>query len=327
MKIIVQKFGGTSVRDENGRKHALHHIKKSLDAGYKVVTVVSAMGRKGEPYATDTLLSLVNQEESHISNREQDLLLSCGELISAIVFSNMLNENGIKAAALNGAQAGFITNDDFTNAKIIEMNCDRIHEELADVDVIVVTGFQGQTKKGDTTTLGRGGSDTSASALGVALHAEYIDIFTDVEGVMTADPRIVKDARHLQTVTYNEICNMAYQGAKVVHPRAVEIAMHAKVPLRVRSTYSDSEGTKQLGYEPIVTEHCAKVSIVGAGMAGIPGVTAKIVTALAEKGIQILQSADSHTTIWVLVKETDLVEAVNALHSAFELSKEKQLEQ
>ncbi|MGQ0439346.1 amino acid kinase family protein, partial [Bacillus sp. B-TM1] len=118
MKIIVQKFGGTSVRDENGRKHALHHIKKSLDAGYKVVTVVSAMGRKGEPYATDTLLSLVNQEESHISNREQDLLLSCGELISAIVFSNMLNENGIKAAALNGAQAGFITNDDFTNAKI-----------------------------------------------------------------------------------------------------------------------------------------------------------------------------------------------------------------
>ncbi|MGG1702144.1 aspartate kinase [Bacillus paranthracis] len=378
MKIIVQKFGGTSVRDENGRKHALHHIKKSLDAGYKVVTVVSAMGRKGEPYATDTLLSLVNQEESHISNREQDLLLSCGELISAI--------------------------------EIIEMNCDRIHEELENVDVIVVTGFQGQTKKGDTTTLGRGGSDTSASALGVALHAEYIDIFTDVEGVMTADPRIVKDARHLQTVTYNEICNMAYQGAKVVHPRAVEIAMHAKVPLRVRSTYSDSEGTlisasdgatkgrdveerpvtgiahvlnvtqikvlaketaydlqqhvfkemanegisvdlinisptgvaytvsdnvsnravellQNLGYEPIVTEHCAKVSIVGAGMAGYPGVTAKIVTALAEKGIQILQSADSHTTIWVLVKETDLVEAVNALHSAFELSKEKQLEQ
>ncbi|MEH7456924.1 aspartate kinase [Bacillus pseudomycoides] len=410
MKIIVQKFGGTSVRDENGRKHALHHIKKSLDAGYKVVTVVSAMGRKGEPYATDTLLNLVNQEKSSISKREQDLLLSCGELISAIVFSNMLNENGVKAAALNGAQAGFVTNADFTNAKIIEMNCDRIHEELQNTDVVVVTGFQGQTKEGDTTTLGRGGSDTSASALGVALHAEYIDIFTDVEGVMTADPRIVKDARHLQNVTYNEICNMAYQGAKVVHPRAVEIAMHAKVPLRVRSTYSDNEGTliaaydgatkgrdveerpvtgiahvsnvtqikvvakegsydlqqrvfkemasegisvdlinisptgvaytvndhvsglavdvlRKLGYEPIVTEHCAKVSIVGAGMAGIPGVTAKIVTALAEKGVTILQSADSHTTIWVLVKEVDLVEAVNALHSAFELSKEKQLEQ
>ncbi|HDX9577730.1 aspartate kinase [Bacillus cytotoxicus] len=406
MKIIVQKFGGTSVRDENGRKHALHHIKKSLKEGYKIVVVVSAMGRKGEPYATDTLLGLVNEKQSCISKREQDLLLSCGELISAIVFSNMLNENEIKAAAFNGAQAGFITNDDFTNAKIIEMNCERIRKELEEVDVIVVTGFQGQTKEGDTTTLGRGGSDTSASALGVALHAEYIDIFTDVEGVMTADPRIVKDARHLENVTYNEICNMAYQGAKVVHPRAIEIAMHAKVPLRVRSTYSDSEGTliaaydgardvqerpvtgiahsssvtqikvlakdgaydlqtkvfkemakekisvdlinisptgvaytvsddvadravevlHKLGYDPIVTEHCAKVSIVGAGIAGVPGVTAKIVTALAENGVQILQSADSHTTIWVLVKEEKLVDAVNALHRAFELSKEKQLE-
>ncbi|WP_242219457.1 aspartate kinase [Bacillus cereus group sp. BfR-BA-01380] len=403
MKIIVQKFGGTSVRDENGREHALHHIKKSLKEGYKIVVVVSAMGRKGEPYATDTLLSLVNEKQSFISKREQDLLLSCGELISAIVFSNMLNENEIKAAAFNGAQAGFITNDDFTNAKIIEMNCDRILKELEEVDVIVVTGFQGQTIEGDTTTLGRGGSDTSASALGVALHAEYVDIFTDVEGVMTADPRIVKDARHLENVTYNEICNMAYQGAKVVHPRAVEIAMHAKVPLRVRSTYSDSEGTliaaydgardvqerpvtgiahsssvtqikvlakdgaydlqtevfkemanekisvdlinisptgvaytvsddvtgravevlHNLGYDPIVTEHCAKVSIVGAGIAGVPGVTAKIVTALAEKGVQILQSADSHTTIWVLVKEEELVDAVNALHCSFELSKEK----
>ncbi|MGF9965499.1 aspartate kinase [Bacillus rhizoplanae] len=409
MKIIVQKFGGTSVRDENGRKHALHHIQKSLKEGYKAVVVVSAMGRKGEPYATDTLLSLVNEKQSFISKREQDLLLSCGELISAIVFSNMLNENDVKAAAFNGAQAGFITNDDFSNAKIIEMDCQRILKELEEFDVIVVTGFQGQTNEGDTTTLGRGGSDTSASALGVALHAEYIDIFTDVEGVMTADPRIVKDARHLENVTYNEICNMAYQGAKVVHPRAVEIAMHAKVPLRVRSTYSDSEGTliaaydgatkgrdvqerpvtgiahvsnvtqikvlakdgaydlqtevfkemanekisvdlinisptgvaytvsddvadravevlHKLGYNPIVTEHCAKVSIVGAGIAGVPGVTAKIVTALAENGVQILQSADSHTTIWVLVKEEKLVDAVNALHRAFELSKEKQLE-
>ena len=406
MKIIVQKFGGTSVRDENGRKHALHHIKRSLKEGYKIVVVVSAMGRKGEPYATDTLLGLVNEKQSFISKREQDLLLSCGELISAIVFSNMLNENEIKSAAFNGAQAGFITNDDFTNAKIIEMDCERIRKELEEVDVIVVTGFQGQTKEGDTTTLGRGGSDTSASALGVALHAEYIDIFTDVEGVMTADPRIVKDARHLENVTYNESCNMAYQGAKVVHPRAIEIAMHAKVPLRVRSTYSDSEGTliaaydgardvqerpvtgiahsssvtqikvlakdgaydlqtevfkemakekisvdlinisptgvaytvsddvadravevlHKLGYNPLVTEHCAKVSIVGAGIAGVPGVTAKIVTALAENGVQILQSADSHTTIWVLVKEEKLVDAVNALHRAFELSKEKQLE-
>jgi aspartate kinase len=367
------------------------------------------MGRKGEPYATDTLLSLVKDKNSRISKREQDLLLSCGEIISAVVFSNMLNENGINASAFTGAQAGFVTNDDFTNAKIIEMKCDRLLKTLREFDVVVVTGFQGQTKTGDPTTLGRGGSDTSASALGVALQVEYIDIFTDVEGVMTADPRIVQDARPLDVVTYNEICNMAYQGAKVIHPRAVEIAMHAKVPIRVRSTYSDGVGTlvtayggavkgrdvqehlvtgiahvpnvtqikvlakdgpydlhaqvfkemanegisvdfinisptgvaytvsddladravtvlRAIGYEPLVARRCAKVSIVGAGITGVPGVTSKIVTALSEKGIQILQSADSYTTIWVLVKESDLVEAVNALHGAFQLAEAKQVE-
>lgn len=409
MKIIVQKFGGTSVRDENGRKHAFKHIARALEEGYKVVVVVSAMGRKGEPYATDTLLSLVKDKNSRISKREQDLLLSCGEVISAVVFSNMLNENGIDAAAFTGAQAGFVTNDDFTNAKIIEMKCDRLLKTLRESDVVVVAGFQGQTKNGDPTTLGRGGSDTSASALGVALQAEYIDIFTDVEGVMTADPRIVQDARPLDVVTYNEICNMAYQGAKVIHPRAVEIAMHAKVPIRVRSTYSESVGTlvtayggavkgrdvqehlvtgiahvsnvtqikvlakdgpydlhaqvfkemanegisvdfinisptgvaytvsddladravtvlRAIGYEPLVARQCAKVSIVGAGITGVPGVTSKIVTALSEKGIQILQSADSYTTIWVLVKESDLVEAVNALHGAFQLAEAKHVE-
>ncbi|MEW4208257.1 aspartate kinase [Priestia megaterium] len=408
MKIIVQKFGGTSVRNEEGRERAIYHLNNALSEGYKVVVVVSAMGRKGEPYATDTLLSLVDGNKASLNKRELDMLMACGELISSVVFTNLLNENGIKATALNGAQAGFVTNDDFTNAKILEMKCDRLLKELEEYDVVVVTGFQGATTEGDTTTLGRGGSDTSASALGAALMADYIDIFTDVEGVMTADPRIVEDARPLSVVTYNEICNMAYQGAKVVHPRAVEIAMQAKVPMRVRSTYADSTGTlvtsqgeaqqrgsdvqerlvtgiahvsnvtqikvfskeghydtqaevfkamaqekisvdfinispkgvvytvtdeatekaidvlHALGYEPAVIRNCAKVSTVGAGIAGVPGVTSKIVTALSGEGIQILQSADSHTTIWVLVKEEDLKKAVNALHGAFDLSKAPQ---
>ncbi|ADF40955.1 MULTISPECIES: aspartate kinase [Priestia] len=408
MKIIVQKFGGTSVRNEEGRARAIYHLNNALSEGYKVVVVVSAMGRKGEPYATDTLLSLVDGNKASLNKRELDMLMACGELISSVVFTNLLNENGIKATALNGAQAGFVTNDDFTNAKILEMKCDRLLKELEEYDVVVVTGFQGATTEGDTTTLGRGGSDTSASALGAALMADYIDIFTDVEGVMTADPRIVEDARPLSVVTYNEICNMAYQGAKVVHPRAVEIAMQAKVPMRVRSTYADSTGTlvtsqgeaqqrgsdvqerlvtgiahvsnvtqikvfskeghydtqaevfkamaqekisvdfinispkgvvytvtdeatdkaidvlHALGYEPAVIRNCAKVSTVGAGIAGVPGVTSKIVTALSGEGIQILQSADSHTTIWVLVKEEDLKKAVNALHGAFDLSKAPQ---
>ncbi|RLQ95691.1 aspartate kinase [Falsibacillus albus] len=405
MKMIVQKFGGTSVRDPESRNQAKKQIEKSIAEGYKVVVVVSAMGRKGEPYATDTLLSLVGGQGTAISKREQDVLLSCGETISSVVFTNLLIQSGISAVSLTGAQAGFITNNDHTNAKIIEMKCDRIIRELKYNDVVVVAGFQGAAKNGDITTIGRGGSDTSAAALGAALNAEWIDIFTDVEGIMTADPRIAEKARPLEVVTYNEVCNMAYQGAKVIHPRAVEIAMQAKVPIRIRSTYSDGMGTlvtsmnkqnrgsdirerlvtgiahvggvaqikvfakkdqynlqsevfsamarenisvdfinisptgvvytvsqavlpraysvlKDLGYDPKVEEGCAKVSVVGAGITGVPGVTSKIVTALSDEGIRILQSADSHTTIWVLVKEDDLVKAVNALHDAFQLQKD-----
>lgn len=405
MNIIVQKYGGTSVRDENSRAHARKHIKKALADGYKVVVVVSAMGRKGDPYATDTLLSLVEGRNSKISKRETDLLLSCGEVISSVVFSNMLIENGITATALTGTQAGFRTNNDHTNAKIIDMKCDRLLKELEEQDVIVVAGFQGSAKNGDVTTIGRGGSDTSAAALGAALNAEWIDIFTDVEGIMTADPRIAENARPLSVVTYTEVCNMAYQGAKVIHPRAVEIAMQAKIPIRIRSTYSDSPGTlvttlnknsrgtdikerpvtgiahlsnitqikvlakkdqynlqsevfkamasqgisvdfiniypngvnytvteemtdkaisilNSLGHDPLVERECAKVSVVGAGMQGVPGVASRIVTALSEQGIRILQSADSHTTIWVLVKQMDLTKAVNALHDAFHLEKD-----
>jgi aspartate kinase len=405
MKIIVQKFGGTSVKDAHGREMALNHIKEAMAEGYKVVVVVSAMGRNGDPYATDTLLSLLYGGIESISNREQDMLLSCGEMISSIVFSSMLNENNIKATALNGSQAGFVTNDEHTNAKILEMKCERLLETFETHDVVVVAGFQGASStNGDITTIGRGGSDTSAAALGAALDAEFVDIFTDVEGVMTADPRIVENAKPLSIVTYTEIVNLAYQGAKVIHPRAVEIAMQAEVPIRVRSTYSQSSGTlvtsnhsrkrgsdvherlitgiahvsnvtqikvtakegqydvqtevfkamakdgisvdffnitpkgviytvtdkvtdraikilESLGYEPIINRHCAKVSTVGAGIMGVPGVTARIVTALSDKGIQILQSADSHTTIWVLVKEEDMIKSVNALHEAFDLSK------
>jgi len=402
MNIIVQKFGGTSVRDEESRAHARKHIEKAVNDGYKVVVVVSAMGRKGEPYATDTLLSLVNGSQNLITKREQDLLLSVGETISSVVFANMLLQHNIKATAYTGAQAGFRTNNDHTNAKIIEMKCDRLLKEFENVDVVVVAGFQGVTLNGDITTIGRGGSDTSAAAIGAALQAEWVDIFTDVEGIMTADPRIAENARALSVVTYNEVCNMAYQGAKVIHPRAVEIAMAAKVPIRIRSTYSDGLGTlvtslhrqtkgsdindrlvtgiahmsnisqirvnakkdqydfqteifkamanesisvdfinispngvvytvndemtdlaiaalAKIDYEAKVVRNCAKVSVVGAGIAGVPGVTAKIVNALSEKGITILQAADSHTTIWVLVKEDQLSLAVNALHDAFEL--------
>ncbi|WP_226034893.1 aspartate kinase [Aquibacillus saliphilus] len=403
MKILIQKFGGTSVSDKESRQSAIEHITDAIGEGYKVVVVVSAIGRHPDPYATDSLLGLIDFPNTNVSKREQDLLLSCGETISSVVFSNELKANNISSIAMTGAQAGFLTNDDFTSAKIKEMHVDRVVEELRRCDVVVVAGFQGQTDSGEITTIGRGGSDTSAASLGAALDAEYIDIFTDVEGIMTADPRVVQSARMLNVVTYTEICNLAYQGAKVIHPRAVEIAMQAKVPIRVRSTASKDKGTlvttsrdsvkgkdipdrlvtgiahmseitqikvntdtepyqlhsqvfkvmaeagisvdfinisptgvvytipeiftdkaidllKELGYHPEITKNCAKVSLVGAGMTGVPGVTAKIVQALTGAGIQILQSADSHTTIWVLIYHDDLVTAVNALHETFELN-------
>ncbi|MBC1476721.1 aspartate kinase [Listeria welshimeri] len=398
MKIIVQKFGGTSVQNEKIRLMAFNHIKHALKDGYKVVVVVSAIGRYGDPYATDTLLELIGAKNTKLSPREQDTLLSVGETISASVFTNMLKEADIKAEAFSGGQAGIITSNHHLNAKITEVDTSRLKTALKTLDVAVVAGFQGKAKNGDITTLGRGGSDTSAAALGVSLQADYIDIFTDVDGMMTADPRIVEHARSLPRVSYNEVSNMAYQGAKVIHPRAVEIAMTAKIPMRIRSTYLESTGTlvtsvaDELGHfdvkERMVTgvahvtnltqvsvktdtvkaqqqafkiladagisldfiniltdsviftvpeekrlvvkllleeadlqtnvrENCAKVSIVGAGITGVPGVTAKIVGALSEKNIPILQSADSHTTIWVLVREEDLISAVNALHDVF----------
>lgn len=403
MQVLVQKFGGTSVQTEENRNHVIKHIKNALIKNYKIVVVVSALGRKPDPYATDTLLDLIGFPSNHNSDRELDLLMSCGETIASVVLSNELQKNHISASALTGAQAGFITNDDHNRAKIKEVRTERILKEFEQHDVVVVAGFQGQTSTGEITTIGRGGSDTTAAALGAALQADSIEIFTDVNGVMTADPRVVSAARPLDIVTYTEICNLAYQGAKVIHPRAVEIAMQSKIPMRVRSTYLQEEGTlvtasrlqeldrdipdrlitgiahissisqikvqtkeeahrlqsevfkamaeagisvdfinisptgviytvpnehtkkavhilETLGFQPEITENCAKVSAVGAGMTGIPGVASRIVQSLTNAGVQILQSADSHTTIWVLIHENDLNAAVNALHDVFELS-------
>lgn len=402
MQVLVQKFGGTSVQSEVNREHVIKHIKNALVQDYKLVVVVSALGRKPDPYATDTLLGLVDFPANKNSARELDLLMACGEIISSVVLSNELKKQHIASTALTGAQAGFLTTEDFNKAKIKEVNPARILKEFEKNDVVVVAGFQGMSETGETTTIGRGGSDTSAAALGVALDAERIEIFTDVNGIMTADPRVVKTARPLDVVTYNEICNLAYQGAKVIHPRAVEIAMQGKIPMRVRSTYSLELGTlvtsakvhemgmdipdrmitgiahissitqikvqtkesayrlqsevfkamaeagisvdfinisptgvvytvpedltekaieilEILGFHPEITRGCAKVSAVGAGMSGVPGVASKIVQALTDAGVQILQSADSHTTIWVLVRANDLITAVNALHEMFNL--------
>lgn len=402
MRILIQKFGGTSLSTDHAREHVIRHISRERTNGYAVVVVVSAMGRKGDPYATDTLLQLVRDNGDRLPARERDMLLGCGEIISAAALCSILVSSGIPSVVLTGGQAGILTDEQFGQARIKEIHPEKIVKILHEGKVVIVTGFQGSTSQGDTTTLGRGGSDTTATALGAALLAEIVDIYTDVSGILTADPRIVQEARPLHVVSYAEICNMARQGAKVIHPRAVEIAQQARIPLRVRSTFTEDTGTlvtdsreikaellvkdrhvtgiahvsgitqisvkaiegrndvqlqvfqsmakhhisvdfinvtpsgaiytvfdkdaeravnvlKEGGFAPSAINSCAKVSVIGGGMNGEPGVMARIVEALTEQGIPIMQSADSNTTIWVLVREADMAEALRSLHVKFEL--------
>lgn len=243
MSIIVQKYGGTSVRTESSREMIIENVKQMVQKNKQVVLVVSAIGRSGAPYATDTLIELVNQVGVEANRREMDMLMSCGETISSVILANTLKSHNIEAVALTGFQAGILTTSNFGSASIVNINPERILQFLKENKVVVVAGFQGMDSEGDITTLGRGGSDTTAAALGEALNAELIEIYTDVDGIMTADPRIVDKANVLESVTYDEIYQMAVYGAKVVDHNAVAIARRARKPLVIKNTFSTSEGT------------------------------------------------------------------------------------
>lgn len=243
MRIIVQKFGGTSVATRERRNMIIDKVTCAVDQGYSPVVVVSAMGRKGDPYATDSLLSLINSKDCMVDEREADLLMSCGEIISAVVLAEAFAERGYKSRVLTGGNAGIITNDDFGNAGVINVEAEKVLKVLEQGFIPIVTGFQGMTEEGDYTTLGRGGSDVTAALLGKALKAEYVEIYTDVDGIMTADPNIVPGAKIIDRIDYREILQLAGQGAKVIHPRAVEYAFEGNIPLIVKNTFSDAPGT------------------------------------------------------------------------------------
>ena len=243
MRILVQKFGGTSVATAASRQLVVDKISRAMDEGFQPVVVVSAMGRKGEPYSTDTLISVARESNPLVARREMDMMMCCGEIISAAVMSSTLQAAGLDAVLFTGGQAGIITDNQYGNARILKVDPARIRETLAAGRIPVVCGFQGITVDGDLTTLGRGGSDTTASAMGAALPAEAIEIYTDVDGIMTADPRLVPHAHILDRISYAEVSQLAYQGAKVIHPRAVEFAMQKNIPLIVKSTFSDAPGT------------------------------------------------------------------------------------
>lgn len=395
LKIIVQKFGGTSVSTKEKRKMVIEKVKSAIDLGYNPVVVVSAMGRKGDPYSTDSLLSLINNDVN-LNKQGTDLLMCCGELISSVVMSTELINKGIDAIPITGGQAGIITDDNYTKANLLEANGEKILSLISNGKIPVITGFQGMTEGGFFTTLGRGGSDTSAAIIGASLKAERIEIYTDVDGIMTADPRIVQNASVINVLNYDEVFQLADQGAKVIHPRAVEIAKNYNIPLYIKNTMNNSQGTiinsvgdknsnrlvtsitscdkriqvivkaennkRNIQYNNILekiaennvsldlinifpeqqiftiseeakervvsifnkyninhklTSECSNIALIGSGMRGVPGVMAKIYKTLNDNNIEVLQTADSHMTIWCLIHTSNLSKAINALHSAF----------
>ncbi|HQQ67673.1 MAG TPA: aspartate kinase [Candidatus Cloacimonadota bacterium] len=238
MAIIVKKFGGTSVGSVELIRKIAKRLAKDYHRGDQLVVVVSAMAK-----TTDNLFSLAYEITRHPSRRELDMLLTAGERISMSLLSLSLMEEGIPSISFTGSQSGIITDNHHGNAKILKVNAYRIHEELAKDKIVIVAGFQGVSTAKEITTLGRGGSDTSAVALACYLGAEKCEIFTDVDGVYTADPRIVPGASFIKEIGYADMLALAYSGSKVLHPRAVEFACKYHVPVEVKSSFTFAEGT------------------------------------------------------------------------------------
>ena len=238
MSIIVQKYGGSSVADIEKLKKIARIIASVKQQGHDVVTVVSAMGK-----TTNQLIEMAKSLSPNPERRELDMLLSTGERITMALLCIALNDLGIRAISLTGSQAGIITNDRYNDASVIEVRPFRVQDELAKGQVVVIGGFQGVSYKRDITTLGRGGSDTSAVALAAALNAERCEIYSDVDGVYTADPNLIKDAKHLTEISYEQIQEMAEAGAKVLNAQAVQFAKKAKIAIYARSTFDSVRET------------------------------------------------------------------------------------
>lgn len=234
--IAVLKFGGSSLSSERGRIYATSHVRDALARQFNPVVVVSAMGRNGDPYSTDTLLSLVSGT-STIPQKDLDLLLSCGEIISAVVFSGILSSSGIRAMPLTGQMAGIVTDSNYGKASIIEIGEERILAAIRNGYVPVISGFQGTTRDGEVTTLGRGGSDITAMAIASKLGARYVCLFKDVDGVMTSDPKKSGDAVFMDRISAENLLAMVDSGSTLIHRKALEIAIAAGIHFSIRNTF------------------------------------------------------------------------------------------
>lgn len=291
MGLIVQKFVGTSVADSEKIKNVANAVIKEKLNGNDVVVVVSAMG-----HTTDNLIKLSKEITHHPQEREMDMLMSTGELISMSLLAMAINENGYKAISLNGRQAGIQTENCHMCARIVNIDTKRIKECLNNGYIVVVAGFQGYCDNNEITTLGRGGSDTTAVALAGALKAQRCDIYSDVEGVYTTDPRVVQTAQKLKTISYEEMLELARVGANVLHPRSVETAKLYQIPMRVRSAFKlDDLGTLIIGVEnmelnkPVtgLASDSSQIRIVICDVEDSPGNAAKLFDLLAGKNISV----------------------------------------
>ena len=288
--LIVQKYGGSSVADAEKIKNVAQRIVRTREAGNQVVVVVSAMGG-----TTDELVHLAYQINEKPDTRELDVLLSTGEVVSSTLLAMALHGMGYPAISLTGAQAGITTDTAYNQARITNINPERVVRELKKDNIVIVAGFQGITEKMDVTTLGRGGSDTTAVALAASLKAEICQRYTDVDGIYTADPRLIPEARKLSEISYEEMLEMASYGSKAIHPRAVELGELFNVPILVASSFNENPGT--LICEEVSMEVRNKVrgiahdldvaKIMVVGVPDKPGIAAGVFVPLAEAGISV----------------------------------------
>ena len=318
--LIVKKFGGTSVANKERIYNVARRCIEDYKKGHSVVVVLSAMGD-----TTDDLLALANDINPNANKRELDMLLTTGEQVSVSLMAMAMHAMDVPAVSLNAFQVGMNCTSRYGNARFKRIDTDRINHELESRKIVIVTGFQGITKYDDYATLGRGGSDTTAVALAAVLHADLCEIYTDVDGVYTADPRIVPNARKLSEITYDEMLELATAGAKVLHNRSVEMAKKYSVPMVVRSSLNESEGTvvkevvkmeKMLITGVAADKNTARISVIG--VEDRPGIAFKIFNKLAKNNINvdiILQSVgrDGTKDISFTVSQDDLKDALAIL--------------
>ena len=320
--LVVKKFGGSSVADKERIFHVAERCREDYEKGYDVVVVLSAMGK-----TTDGLIAKALEINPHPPKRELDMLLVTGEQVSVALMAMAMHSMGLPAVSLNAVQAGMVTTSAYGNAKLKRIDTERIRHELESRKIVIITGFQGFNKYDDMTTLGRGGSDTTAVALAAALHADKCEIYTDVEGVYTADPRIVPNARKLKEVSYDEMLELASLGAKVLHSRSVEMAKKYGVQLVVLSSLTNAEGTvvkedakveRMLISGVAADKNVARVSVLG--VENRPGIAFRIFDLLARNNLNvdiIIQSIgrEDRKDISFTVAKTDLDEVMELLRA------------